>query len=68
MGTFVWCELVCAKCAVSICGQYVTRPYVPRKALEKEASTMGAVFKGNDVFCSKRCLVDSESGDDGDLP
>lgn len=53
MATYVWCELVCEHCSLSIYGQFSTDDRIPRKSLKEEAKRTGAVFSGDDVFCCK---------------
>lgn len=51
MSTYVWCELVCDYCSLSICGQFTTGGRIPRRSLKADATSKGAVFSGDDVFC-----------------
>lgn len=53
MAVYVWCELVCEYCSISICGQFSTGDRIPRKALKKEAAEGSAVFSGDEVFCCR---------------
>lgn len=51
----VWCELVCAQCARTICGQFASTR-LPRGPLIREAREKCASFEGGNVFCTERCM------------
>lgn len=53
MSTYVWCELVCDHCSATISGEFSTSDRIPRTSLKKDAKEKGAVFSGDDVFCSE---------------
>lgn len=53
----IWCELVCAHCSVTICGQYSTQSRLPRRELVTEAKKHGAVVNGSEIFCCKNHLA-----------
>lgn len=55
MGTYIWCEIVCATCSGSTAGEYTTAG-LRRRAMKKEAKKNGFIFVGNEAFCSSRCV------------
>ncbi len=62
MAAEVWCEFVCASCAMSLEGRFVTGPRLPRPDLRKEAVAKGRVFRGNNVYCDQHCADRDEEG------
>lgn len=52
MATYVWCELVCAHCSTAFSGEF-TSGAIPRRELKRIAKARGAVFSGDEVFCSE---------------
>ena len=54
MATQIWCEMVCGDCSKFLAGMFTTGA-IPRADLKRAATEGGAVFKGDDVFCSPAC-------------
>lgn len=65
MATYIWCELVCGTCSGAFDGQFVSDGRLPRRELVKSAKAQGAIFEGNEVYCSQQCLKQSQQGKEG---
>jgi hypothetical protein len=56
----VWTELVCAKCAATIVGQFSFNGQIAVRKLKKAGEKAGALFYKEETFCSERCLKEQK--------